>query len=388
MEALLYIGISQSLFAAFLILVKKEKHVYNVILSVWLLLMAVQMMSVLFGHIRVQMHFTSMIMLKFIPFTYGPFLYIYAKTLVLSKPVFRVKYLWHFLPSVVFLVFFWSVASHGTIIHELSGSFLTGELSHFHIAYAVLLVGSISFYVVKVLYLVRVHNQKVQDYFSFDSSRTNLRWIRTIGLIFAVAYTLAVLSRILNVYNREELLHPEIFPITGLTLFAYALSLFGFNQDAVFVNERFLRLKRRKERLAEADQEEEEIKYKKYERSGLKAQEAVEYCNRILAYMNEKKPYLDGNFTLETMAAELNVPKHYLTQVINENLNKNFYTFVNEYRIEEVKKRMANRKYDNLTLLAIAYDSGFNSKTAFNTIFKKMTGQTPSEHRSSIQKTD
>ena len=61
-------------------------------------------------------------------------------------------------------------------------------------------------------------------------------------------------------------------------------------------------------------------------------------------------------------------------------MGKNFYYLINEYRVGEVKKRLKNPKYKNLTILAIAYDSGFNSKSAFNTIFKDMTGLTPSQY--------
>ena len=66
--------------------------------------------------------------------------------------------------------------------------------------------------------------------------------------------------------------------------------------------------------------------------------------------------------------------------MINEHMGKNFYTLVNDYRIEEVKRRLQDPEYSNLTILAIAYDSGFNSKSSFNTIFKEKTGMPPSEY--------
>ena len=66
-------------------------------------------------------------------------------------------------------------------------------------------------------------------------------------------------------------------------------------------------------------------------------------------------------------------------------MGKNFYKLVNEYRVEEVKKRMVNPEYKNLTILAIAYDSGFNAKSSFNTIFKESTGMTPSGYQRSLR---
>jgi AraC-like DNA-binding protein len=72
-------------------------------------------------------------------------------------------------------------------------------------------------------------------------------------------------------------------------------------------------------------------------------------------------------------------PNH-LSQVINQLEGKNFFDFVNAYRVEEVKRKMADDRSKKLTLLAIALESGFNSKTSFNMVFKKMTGQTPSQY--------
>jgi AraC-like DNA-binding protein len=69
-------------------------------------------------------------------------------------------------------------------------------------------------------------------------------------------------------------------------------------------------------------------------------------------------------------------------------MGMNFYNLVNEYRIKEVKDRLKSDKYKRLTILAIAYDSGFNSKSSFNTIFKEKTGQTPSEYLATLNAKD
>jgi AraC-like DNA-binding protein len=67
--------------------------------------------------------------------------------------------------------------------------------------------------------------------------------------------------------------------------------------------------------------------------------------------------------------------------VLNEKHGKNFFTFINEYRVKDVISRFGNPENDKFTILAIAYDSGFNSKTTFNSIFKSQTGMTPSQYR-------
>jgi AraC-like DNA-binding protein len=119
----------------------------------------------------------------------------------------------------------------------------------------------------------------------------------------------------------------------------------------------------------------------KYHRSGLKPDEAEKILQKLLEYMENEKPYLNDELTIQELSAKLNVSKHHLTQVLNINLGKNFFTFINEYRIEAVKKRLVDPNYDHLTILGIAYDCGFNSKSSFNGLFKQYTGVTPSEYR-------
>jgi AraC-like DNA-binding protein len=118
-----------------------------------------------------------------------------------------------------------------------------------------------------------------------------------------------------------------------------------------------------------------------YEKSGLTDAQAEAYQKQLLRLMDEKKPYRNGYLTLQELADELSISAHNLSQVINTRLGKNFYDFVNEYRVEEVKRRLLDPKYQNLKILAIGLDAGFNTKSTFNAFFKKRTGVTPSRYR-------
>lgn len=129
----------------------------------------------------------------------------------------------------------------------------------------------------------------------------------------------------------------------------------------------------------------------KYENAHLKPELCDEIERRLMKYMNRDKPYLKNELTINQLAKELNVSMHQLSYVINSRLNQNFHTFINKYRVEETMRRIeemvASGKEDNL--LNIAIDSGFNSKTGFNTCFKKQTGMTPSEFKQkNIQERD
>lgn len=97
--------------------------------------------------------------------------------------------------------------------------------------------------------------------------------------------------------------------------------------------------------------------------------------------MDDEKPYLNGDLTISDLARRTGIPRHYITEVLNEKHGRNFFTFVNEYRVREVISRINDPKYQHYTILAIAFDSGFNSKSTFNTFFKAYTGKTPSDFR-------
>jgi YesN/AraC family two-component response regulator len=97
--------------------------------------------------------------------------------------------------------------------------------------------------------------------------------------------------------------------------------------------------------------------------------------------MIKEKVFLNSSITLGEIADKLSVVPRYLSQVINELKGQNFYDFVNSYRIEEAKKILSDPSHDDEKILAVLFESGFNSKSVFNTVFKKITGITPSEYR-------
>ncbi len=119
----------------------------------------------------------------------------------------------------------------------------------------------------------------------------------------------------------------------------------------------------------------------KYTRSGLDQQTITLLAGKLAHLMDEKKPYTDSSLTLTKLAAMLSISPHNLSEVINTQFGKNFYDFVNGYRIEQVKCDLSDPAKSNLKILSIAFDAGFNSKASFNSIFKASAGTTPSEYR-------
>lgn len=100
--------------------------------------------------------------------------------------------------------------------------------------------------------------------------------------------------------------------------------------------------------------------------------------------MVANKPYLEGDLVLPQLAQQLGISANYLSQVINEQLKVNFYDFVNGYRVEEAMRLMRDTAKEKANILNIALDSGFNSKSAFYTAFKKATSMTPTQFRKTL----
>lgn len=119
---------------------------------------------------------------------------------------------------------------------------------------------------------------------------------------------------------------------------------------------------------------------KKYQNSALSPADAQKHLARLLRLMDKEKPYLNSELKLPALAEMLDLSTYHLSQVLNQEMQQSFYEFVNVYRIKEVQQRMLNPAYKDYTILGIALDAGFNSKTSFNRMFKKCTGLTPSSY--------
>lgn len=105
------------------------------------------------------------------------------------------------------------------------------------------------------------------------------------------------------------------------------------------------------------------------------------YLKKLTSFMEERKPYLDCELTLQKLAFQTDIPEKDLSILINHQLGKHFFDFVNEYRINEAKEVLKNPNEKDVTILEILYQVGFNSKSSFYTAFKKITNQTPVQYR-------
>lgn len=214
---------------------------------------------------------------------------------------------------------------------------------------------------------IRKHQKRIQQ-FSANTEGINLNWLEYIILVL---FIVSIIYVIYNVsYDASAL---NIFINCTFLLVIYFVGYYSLKQKEIYPLE-----EKQREELISIDQDTEETK-----RKLISDEELYRIKAELEELMNNQKPYLDSELNLIKLAELLSVSTHHLSYVINTGFQKNFFQYVNEYRIEYAKKLLKDNGRNKLSILGIAYESGFNSKTSFNTTFKKLTDQTPSEFKSS-----
>jgi AraC-like DNA-binding protein len=222
------------------------------------------------------------------------------------------------------------------------------------------------FYFSWAVRLVTRYNRKIKVYFS-ETSHYDLAWLRILMIASALVYTIIYLAFVVDLVipvATFRWLHQASFMLGSV--YIIVLGFFGHRQGNLF-SDKMIRFEL---------QEPEPISPETYALD----QKEDNFIRRLLNHMTENKPYLVPEITLSALASELDVTPEYLSGIINSKLGRNFFDFINHYRTEEFKSRCKAPENSKFTLIAIAYDCGFNSKATFNRVFKKATGMTPGEY--------
>ncbi len=370
MQEILYIGIAQTLFSGILIAAKKPRTIANQILAAWLFIICAEMILMLINETLFELY-----PVKILPYTYGPLLLLYAKWMTSVNPRFNLRYLWHFAPFMIFLIAS-LIYIDERVMHGTDGFLVIDRFVPFRIVYGITFFISITGYSLATFMVIHRHQKQLKELLSFSSEKITLRWLLGLSITFYTGYVVMFIFGGIDILVGFMPFDPYEISFISLTLLTFLFGVFGFHQPSIF--EEVVRYNINVKPL------ELEPDLKKYQRSGLKNKDVSDLVNKIRKYMVIEKPYLDRELTIYDLSNQLKISKHILSEVINEHMGMNFYNLVNEYRIKEVKERMESDDYRQLTILAIAYDSGFNSKSSFNTIFKEKTGQTPSEYLSAL----
>lgn len=241
-----------------------------------------------------------------------------------------------------------------------------------------LLIAQGLFYVAAGLRLIIRFNKQLKEVLS-SIEQLQMNWLRNTTLAMLSAWILFLVEDTLMTQGIN--LSNYVFVSVVFAIYVYAMGFFGLMKSEIFSDpsvEKVMHV------VEEIEITQDENNGAKYQRSGLSDETAGQYLQSLLRLMEEKKIYRNSSLTLTELSEELSVSPHNLSEVINTKLRKNFYDFVNGYRLEEAKKDLADRSKQHLKILSIAFDAGFNSKATFNTLFKEQTGVTPSEYRKKL----
>ncbi|CAH0172088.1 helix-turn-helix domain-containing protein [Chryseobacterium sp. Bi04] len=214
--------------------------------------------------------------------------------------------------------------------------------------------------------IIRKHQRKIQQ-FSSNTEGINLNWLE---YIIVVLFIVNIIYVIYNLFYDPTSLNFFINAVFLLVI--YWVAYYSLKQKEIYPVEE----KQRQELISiDEDADEEEVK-----RKLISDEELSKIKIQLENMMETGKPYLDSELNLIKLAETLEVSSHQLSYAINTGFGKNFFQYVNGYRVEYAKVLLKDTD-SKFSILGIAYESGFNSKTSFNTTFKKLTGQTPSEFK-------
>lgn len=224
-------------------------------------------------------------------------------------------------------------------------------------------------YIILCFLALKKYQKILPEYYS-ALEKINLNWLKyiigSLIILFIVVFCMIVLGTQTN-----SIPFDRIFQIVAVVQSGYLFCIvfFSLRQSLVFHQQAILDVNA-------SSTQEEKINVQNKERTDIISQ-------KLLKFMETEKPYLDEELNLQKLSLLMNISTHQLSFTINQGLNTNFYKFVNAYRIKEVKKKLTDPEFEKYSILGIAFESGFNSKSTFNKIFKDETGITPSEFKKS-----
>jgi AraC-like DNA-binding protein len=288
---------------------------------------------------------------------YGPLLLTYTDLLIFRNRPYTYKYLFHFLPAIFGIPF-------GLYEESLSSPFLNFS--------GLVVVLHIGFYLALAYRRIKWFQGKILETQSAIEN-INLGWLRTLILAVLILTLLAGIENIVQLY-----LSPKTDEWVQVVIFIFASYLInglyskGINYPEIYLGIEWIASEKSTETVIEGPTDEEELQIHNNKL-------------RLLAFMEAEKPYLKFDITLEELAKKLDITPKMLSQLLNQYVGQNFFQFINKYRIDTAIAKMSSNP--TMQIKEVMLDSGFSSKSSFNETFKRLTGLTPSEFKSGLNKT-
>ncbi len=377
LQVLITIGAAQALNLALLSLLKSKREQSDYLLS--LELFAIFTVIMLFNY-KAELSDVSLylpLMTFIVAYLAVPLFYLYIKSMIRGQLDFRKLQQWiHFIPALAALTLY--LANFAPLSPEEKYKVLdlvkTENICptwYYFLSYG-LFLGVFPIYLYKSYRLIRIHEVYIRTRFSFTED-VSLAWLYH----FLISQTIVWLGFLTFEVVGSDFL--GIIPVqTGFKMaFLFLIGniflqgYYGLRRGVAFVQ------------VPHTEVPEEETV--KYQGSSLSSDRVQVLSHQLRRFMEEEKPYLEPKVTIGELAQRMGWPVNDLSRVINEGLGQNFYDFINSYRVAEFKELLIDPDNHQYTLLSLAHDAGFNSKSTFNAIFKKFTGMTPSEYVRHLQ---
>jgi len=304
-------------------------------------------------------------------FAYGPLLYLFTQSVVFKNYRLQKKSMVHFIPFliavcvVIGIILFVDTNSIAQTTNQINNQQIP---IYFRIGEFLLLL-YIFYYLFKSKQEIKKVLGKAKDVYStFDQD--NFRLLKFILNSFIILFSLSLIHSILPIVGIK----------TGLLITLLLMILFML----YFINSILFKLLNQISNESGAITQSDFKEKEKYAGSRLSKTDLKSFKDRLGNHMEVNERFLDSELTINDLSSELEIPSKILSQVINEAYTCNFFDFVNKYRVETAKSIFINQVDKKLTVQEVMYDSGFNSKSSFNTAFKKFTHLTPTQFKNSI----
>ena len=358
------IGIAITFFLSFILLTKKGKSTADLILLAWLCVILVQLILFSIVSTNEYLKFPYLLGLEIpLPLLHGPFLFLYTVALS-SGQLARPNIFLHFIP---FAIAFITAIPFLILSSEKKIIVYQNEGEGFEAVSTIIFVGIIISGIIYTILSLRVlsnHKKKIKDNFS-SIEKINLQWLFRLVLGLSCIWAIVL-------FADDEII------FSAVVLFVVFIGYYGIKQVGIFTSLQALDLSPNIESKELTEQSFAAPEISKYEKSALSDRQLKTIHSELMQLMNQKKLFRTPELTLTMVAEVLDIHPNTLSQVINTVEQKNFFDYINTLRIQEFKERIDTSDYQKYTLLSLAYECGFNSKTSFNRNFKNLTGKSPS----------
>ncbi len=304
-----------------------------------------------------------------VPLTLFPLLFIYIKSYLSEERWHFWNFSIHFLPALAYLI---AISPYYFQPAEVKRELIANnEIPAYIYAVGKVFDGVIIlqgiFYSSASMRLIQHFHRSVGRRLT-RSQRYILDWLKFFVLSYVFLWATGAVGAILEMLDISVPL--DLFKVfyLGLTALTISIGIFSLRRPEILTRNI------QGGNMSHADENEERTS----------PEEDLHELERILDYLEKEKAYLKNDLSLADLAEATGIPKHRISALLNNELGKNFYEVINEYRTREAIRLMNEGKHLNFTLTYIAEMAGFNSKATFNRIFKKITKQTPSEYIQSL----